>query len=115
MGGQRARKRKESAQGRFPRRLIILAIVLLLLGGVVYFALPHAPTGGSPSWSPDGAKIVFYSERDGNSEIYVMNADGSRPTRLTRHPANDGSPSFSPDGTKIAFDTDRDGNFEIYV
>ena len=38
---------------------------------------------GSPAWSPDGARIAFYSERDGNAEIYVMNADGSGVTRLT--------------------------------
>jgi Tol biopolymer transport system component len=70
---------------------------------------------GSPSWSPDGRKIAFYSERDGNGEIYVMNADGSGQSRLTHHPADEGYPAWSPDGRSISFDSDRDGNFEIYA
>ncbi len=36
-----------------------------------------------PAWSPDGQKIAFASNRDGNTEIYVMNEDGSAQTRLT--------------------------------
>ena len=55
-----------------------------------------APCDGSPSWSPDGGRIAFDSLRDGNGEIYVMNADGSGQTRLTDNPASDGSPSWSP-------------------
>ena len=70
---------------------------------------------GSPSWSPDATKIAFYTERDGNAEIYVMNADGSDPVRLTDHPGDEGYPAFSPDGSRISFDSDRDGNFEIYT
>jgi len=70
---------------------------------------------GSPQWSPDGKKIVFQSDRDGNSEIYVMNADGSGVTRLTNNPAADGEASWSPDGRQIAFDSDRTGNAEVYV
>ncbi len=68
-----------------------------------------------PSWSPDGRKIVFVSERDGNFEVYVMNADGSGQRNLTRHPGHDSAPAWSPDGRKIAFTTKRDGNFEVYV
>jgi TolB protein len=70
----------------------------------------------SPSWSPDGEKIAFSSNRDGNYEIYVMNADGSDVTRLTNvNNANDSSPSWSPDGEKIVFTSDRDSAFtEIY-
>jgi len=70
---------------------------------------------GSPAWSPDGTRIAFYSERDGNAEIYVMNADGSGRTRLTTTSADEGYPSWSPDGRTITFDSDRDGNFEIYA
>ena len=41
------------------------------------------------SWSPDGSRILFDSTRDGNREVYVMNADGSRARNLTRNPAED--------------------------
>ena len=41
------------------------------------------------SWSPDGKKIAFRSNRDGNYEIYVMNADGSEQTNLTNNPSTE--------------------------
>ena len=43
---------------------------------------------GIPAWSPDGRRIAFDSQRDGNREIYVMDADGSGVTRLTDHGAS---------------------------
>jgi Tol biopolymer transport system component len=61
------------------------------------------------------AKIAFSSNRDGNFEIYVMNADGSAQTRLTNNAEWDVSPAWSPDRSKIAFSSRRDGNWEIYV
>ena len=60
-------------------------------------------------------KIAFTSDRDGNGEIYAMNADGSGQINLTNNPATDGAPSWSFDGTKIAFTSFRDGNGEVYV
>ena len=46
----------------------------------------------APEWSPDGATILFHTDRDGNWEVYSMNADGSNPVNLTNHPANDKYP-----------------------
>ena len=70
----------------------------------------------SPSWSPSGSKIAFVSTRDENEEIYVMNANGTNPVRLTDNTSIDTTPRWSPDGTKIIFESDRDnGDHEIYV
>ncbi|MBD0326251.1 MAG: PD40 domain-containing protein, partial [Pyrinomonadaceae bacterium] len=60
-------------------------------------------------------KIAFSTTRDGNSEIYVMNPDGSGQTRLTFNAALDADPAWSPDGTRLVFVSTRDGNEEIYV
>ena len=66
-----------------------------------------------PSVQPD--KIVFESNRDGNLEIYSMNADGTSPMRLTSHSSLDFNPAWSPDRSKIAFTSGRTGNGDIYV
>ena len=69
-----------------------------------------------PSWSPDGKKIAFHKAlSNSNSEIYVVDADGSNPVNLTNSTRLNRWPSWSPDGTKIAFHSDRDGNYEVYV
>ena len=60
-------------------------------------------------------RIAFTSDRDGNSDIYVMNADGSDVTRLTENPGHDWRPDWSPDGQLIAFTSERDGDLDIYV
>jgi Tol biopolymer transport system component len=75
----------------------------------------HPAQDRDPAWSPDGARIAFFSNRDGNFEIYVMNADGSGQTRLTNNPGSDVEPAWSPDGSMLAFRSDRDGNAEVYA
>ena len=52
-------------------------------------------------------KIAFASSRDGNSDIYVMDGDGSNLRRVTVNPARDKYPAWSPDGKKIAFVSNR--------
>jgi Tol biopolymer transport system component len=80
--------------------------------------------GTECAWSPDGKKIAYTYHPDKNpdrrkgawpDEVYVMNADGSGKTNLTRNPEQDLNPSWSPDGTKVIFASDRDGDFDIYT
>ena len=61
------------------------------------------------------AQIAFTSRRDGNSEIYVMDADRGNQRNLTNNRDDDFQPSWSPDGKRIVFVSERDGNSEIYV
>ena len=80
-----------------------------------------------PSWSPDGTRIAFQSNRDWdnphNIEIYVMDIDGGNPQNLTNNLTEDRYPSWSPDGKRIVFSAVRDEHFkgesgltsEIYV
>jgi TolB protein len=61
-----------------------------------------------PAFSPDGSRIAFGSNRDGNRELYVVDRDGRNPpVRLTNHPGDDLAPTWSPTGTQIAFVSDR--------
>ena len=57
-----------------------------------------------PVWSPEGTLIAFNSQRDGNSEIYMMRPDGSHQTRLTQTPDMfEERPAWSPDGRYLLF------------
>lgn len=75
-----------------------------------------------PSWSPDGRQLIFQSQRDtngdpldDNSDIYMMNSDGSNINVLAFHSADDTEPVWSPDGSKIAFLSERSGQDEVYT
>jgi Tol biopolymer transport system component len=52
-----------------------------------------APDYG-PAWSPDGLKLAFVSERDGNPEVYIVDADGSNPVNVTHDTARDSAPTW---------------------
>lgn len=66
------------------------------------------------SLSPDGDRMVFVSDRNGNDDLYLINLDGSNLLQLTSHKAKDFLPHWSPDGQQIVFTSGRDDNFEIY-
>jgi TolB protein len=66
-------------------------------------------------YSPDGRRVAFTASEGGNSDVWLMNADGTGPRRLTSHPALDLSPAWSPDGARLAFVSDRAGTPQLYV
>ena len=70
--------------------------------------LAPTPAPKSATNAAAGGRIAFMSNRSGDNEIYVMNADGSGQTRLTYNQASDFGPSWSPDGQHIAFTSNRD-------
>ena len=89
---------------------------LLYLAGILISLLSETMSGRTVLASHHKAQIAFTSTRDGNPEIYVMDADGENQIRLTRHPEEDKMPSWSPDGKKIAFASNRNGGRnQIYV
>lgn len=87
--------------------------ILLLTGEGEPTNLTNNPAADTyPAWSPDGKRIAFCSNRDGATNVYVMNADGTEVTRITDVPRGGKAfcvcPSWSPDGESIAYQR-RDG------
>jgi serine/threonine protein kinase/sugar lactone lactonase YvrE len=70
---------------------------------------------GSPSYSPDGRKIAFSSDRSGVSNIWVCDSDGTNPVQLTSFEKHTGTPHWSPDGHRISFDSVEAGDWNVYV
>lgn len=69
----------------------------------------------NPVWSPDGKRITFVSNRSGNWDIWMMNADGTGLKPLTTQPSEDRFPAWNPDGQRIAFASNRSGNWDIWI
>jgi hypothetical protein len=106
---------------KFNKRVAVTGVVICSLGIIIAFLVllielfHEPPADWDHFWSPDSSYIAFTSNRDGNDEIYVMDADGSNQQRLTDNSAIDRQPSWSPDGSRIAFVSNRPDKDEIYV
>lgn len=89
--------------------------VRIRLTAAVALALAVGPFGvaGEGQGIPGG--LTFFSARDGNNEIYVMDWDGGRPLRLTAHAASDVDPDLSPNGGDVVFTSNRSGNNDIFI
>lgn len=72
----------------------------------------HPADDSAPVWSPDGTELVFHSNRNGQSGLYIMSNSGRDIRLLIADNAN--YPAWSSDGNRIAFRSNRDGNQELY-
>ena len=69
-----------------------------------------------PTFSPDGARIAYQSDRSGTHEVWISDSNGLGSVQLTSFGRGmTGSPHWSPDGQRIAFDSSAEGQFDIYV
>ncbi|HEX6097988.1 MAG TPA: PDZ domain-containing protein [Thermoanaerobaculia bacterium] len=71
----------------------------------------HPGVEGNPRFSPDGKRIAFSGEYDGNTDIYIVASEGGVPQRLTWHPGEDLPQGFTPDGSAVVFTSPR----EVYT
>jgi len=69
----------------------------------------------NPTWSADATHILFVSNRDGNREIYRMNASGNNETNLTNDDGFDSDPAWLPGDRGFVFTSTRDGSFDLFV
>ncbi|AYQ56802.1 translocation protein TolB [Bathymodiolus thermophilus thioautotrophic gill symbiont] len=78
--------------------------------------LPHFDgIASSPSWHPNGKKILMTMSMNGNKDIYAYNLENKRFTRWTKYRGIDTEASYSPDGKYIAFTSDRSGQVQVYI
>ena len=84
--------------------------------GTGLMRLTHSPgLDDYPAYSPDGTRLAFVSNRDGQFEVYVARSDGSKPINISRHPLRDVFPTWTRDGKGVTFVSNRDGGFDLYT
>ena len=114
------------------KRISIVLLIILALSSCrqgsnnapIDEPLVETPLSPTPTFTPlpistplseGSGKIAFVSNKNGDSEIFIINADGSGLQQLTDNDWADGDPSWSPDGSMIVFYSKQDGDNEIYI
>jgi Tol biopolymer transport system component len=92
----------------------------LSLGRPTAEAGPRLLTEGSsidrqPTYSPDGRRVMFSSNRNGNLDLWLLDLAGGALRQLTDDAAQDWDPGFTPDGKHILWDNDRGGHLEVWI
>jgi Tol biopolymer transport system component/DNA-binding winged helix-turn-helix (wHTH) protein len=121
---------KQAKAGRSAPSHIAVAVICFLLASITAVvtlvlrrpATPEAPPAqrlwqltfdsglqNEPSWSPDGRRIAYATDRAGNFDIWIQSIDGHDPVRVTKSSEPDWQPAWSPDGKSIAFRSERQG------
>jgi len=100
-------------------RLLFIAILVSSLGTLGWWYWQHFTSGGmvresAPNWLADSQHLIFQSESDGQSDLYVSSLTGADRQPVQMSPGHEGGAAYTRDGNAVAFETDRDGNFEIY-
>src|SRR5438046_7911293 len=106
---------RSPTRGSSPR-IVLIAVLAIAAASCDYADAPVGPPQfGSTAGEGLKGTIAFESRRDGNAEIYSMNANGTGVTRLTNNATTDEAPGWSPNGMQIAFDSFRGGSDDIYI
>lgn len=100
-------------------RLLFTVILVSSVGALGWWSWRHFTGGGmvrddAPNWLPDSQHLIFQSEIDGQSDLFVSNLTGTDRQPVQTGATDERGAAYTQDGTAIAFETDRDGNFEIY-
>jgi Tol biopolymer transport system component len=76
---------------------------------------PQSIAHTSPAWSPDGRQLAYVEIANGAADVWVMQANGGHPVKLTANGASNTQPSWSPDGARIVFVSDKAGTTDLWL
>lgn len=83
-------------------------------GDPVQITNSQGESAGDPAWSPNGKSIAFDARKGPFAHIYVIGANGGKPTAVTSGNFNDVAPSWSEDGRYLFFGSNRSGSWQIW-
>lgn len=105
----------ETSSGAYVRRLSYGDGTQVPPNGPYPGNLPNGTgSDANPSYSPDGTKIIFVSDRMGAQELFITNASGNNPIQLTGEGCANESPTWSPNGRRIYWVSNCTGNYDVY-